>query len=111
MITVQALPFTMALVVEEVLKVTEKEDQAAKVAAEVVVELVMQQQMVQLTLVVEAVVLVVSMKVGLKVDLVDLVSLLLDMPQLNLQLQQRVLISLYNQLMQLRRMEPHQPQI
>ena len=68
-------------------------------------------RMEQLTLVVEAVVLVVSMNILLKVVLVDLVSLLLDMPQLNLQLQQRVLISLYNQLMQLRKMEPHQPQI
>tara|TARA_Y100000004_G_scaffold174699_1_gene213639 strand:+ start:309 stop:644 length:336 start_codon:yes stop_codon:yes gene_type:complete len=111
MITVQALPFTMAVVVEEVLKVTEKEEQAAKVAAEMVVELVMQPQMEQLTLVVEAVVLVVSMKVGLKVVLVDLVSLLLDIQHLNLIPQQQVLISLYNQLMRLRRMEPHQPQI
>ena len=42
MITVQALPFSMAVVVEEVLKVTEKEEQAAKVAAEMVVELVTQ---------------------------------------------------------------------
>ena len=67
--------------------------------------------MEQPTLVVEAVVLVVYIKVVLKVVLVDLVSLLLDMPQLNFKLQQRVLISLYNQLMQLRKMEPHQPQI
>ena len=111
MITVQALPFTMAVEVEEVLKPVVNQDQAAKVAAEVVVELVTQYRMEQLTLAVEAVVLVVSMKVVLKVGLVDLVSLLLDMPQLNFKLQQRVLISLYNQLMQLRRTELHQPQI
>ena len=67
--------------------------------------------MEQPTLVVEAVVLVVYIKVVLKVVLVDLVSLLLDMPQLNLRLTLLVLISLYNQLMQLQKMEPHQPQI
>ena len=111
MITVQALPFTMAVVVEEVLNPVVNQEQVVKVVAEMVVELVTQCRMEQLTLVVEAGVLVVSRKVVLKVVLVDLGSLLLDMPQLNLRLQRRALISLYNQLMQLRKMEPHQPQI
>ena len=109
MITVQDLPFTTAVVVEAVFNPVEKQDQVAKVVAEVVVEVVTQYRMEQLTLAVEAVAALI--KVVLKVVMVDLVSSLLDMPQLNLQLQQRVLISLYNQLMQLRRMEPHQPQI
>ena len=109
MITAQDLPFTTAVVVEAVFNPVEKQDQVAKVVAEVVVEVVTQYRMEQLTLAVEAV--AAPIKVVLKVVMVDLVSLLLDMPQLNFQLQQRVLISLYNQLMQLRRMEPHQPQI
>ena len=109
MITVQDLPFTTAVVVEVVFNPVEKQDQVAKVEAEAVVEVVTQYRMEQPTLVVEAV--VAPMLVVLKVVLVDLVSLLLDMQQLNLQLQQRVLISLYNQLMQLRRTELHQPQI
>ena len=109
MITVQDLPFTTAVVVEVVSKPAVNQDQVAKVVAEVVVEVVTQYRMEQLTLAVEAV--AAPIKVVLKVVMVDLVSLLLDMPQLNLQLQRRALISPYNQLMQLRRMEPHQPQI
>ena len=42
MITVQALPFTMAVVVEEVLKPVVNQDQVVKVVAEMVVELEMQ---------------------------------------------------------------------
>ena len=42
MITVQALPFTMAVVVEEVLNPVVNQEQVAKVEAEMVVELVMQ---------------------------------------------------------------------
>ena len=62
MITVQDLPFTTAVVVEEVLNPVEKMVQVVKVEAEMVENLVKQYRMEQLTLVVEAVVLVVSTK-------------------------------------------------
>ena len=88
MITVQDLPFTTAVVVEEVLNPVEKMVQVVKVEAEMVENLVKQYRMEQLTLVVEAVVLVVSTKLVLKVVLVDLVSLWFDIYQLNLELQQ-----------------------